>query len=453
MNFKISKQFTAYLSDLIQSDNTTLIAKKLKDVHPADIAELFDQISLEETIFVFKLLSEEIASDVLVELEEDVREKLLESLSSKEIAEQVDNMDTDDATDIIQELPEERQEDILSEIEDEEQVKDIEELLSYDEDTAGGLMGKEFIKVNENWSTATCVKEMRQQAQEQEIEHVYSIYVVDKDEKLLGTLSLKSLITASPKSKIQDLYRAGGVQSITPETDNEEVANIMKKYDLPAIPVVDENNVLIGRITIDDVVDVIKEEAEKDYQMASGISENVESSDSIWILTRARLPWLLVGLLGGILGAQVIGLFESEIMLYPKMALFIPLIAAMGGNVGVQSSAIIVQGLANNSLESKKILTKLLKELGVAILNGLACTLIIFLYIVVADDEINLAFTISLSLFSVIIFAGIFGTLIPLLLNKYKIDPALATGPFITTLNDVFGLLLYFLIGTLMYFQ
>lgn len=453
MNFEISKEFITHLSELIESDNRSLISESLQDVHHADIAELLDELDINQALYVFKILPEDITPDVLVELEEDVREKLLEILSPKEIAEQVDSMDSDDATDIIQELPEEQQEQILSEIEDEELTKDIEELLSYDEDTAGGLMGKEFIKVNENWTTATCVKEMRQQAKEQEIEDIYSIYVVDENEKLLGTLSLKSLITASPRSKIQTLYREGGVQSVTPEMKNEEVANIMKKYDLPAIPVIDENEVLIGRITFDDVVDVIKEEAEKDYQMASGLSESVESSDSIWLLTRARLPWLLVGLLGGILGAQVIGLFESEIELYPKMALFIPLIAAMGGNVGVQSSAIIVQGLANNSLESKQILSKLVKEFSVAALNGLACTLIIFLYVIAFDSELDLAFTISTSLFSVIIFAGIFGTLIPLLLNKYKIDPALATGPFITTLNDVFGLLLYFLIGTLMYFQ
>lgn len=451
MQFKISKEFIKEISEAIALRKDAFIAETLAPIHPADIAEVFEEVTLDEAKYIFKLLPDDVASDVLVELDEDVREEFLKSFTSKEIAEQVDNMDTDDAADILKDLSEEEKERILSEIEDLDQASNIKDLLTYAEDSAGALMAKEFIRVDENWPAATCVKEMRRQAQELEIDNIYAIYVTDQEGKLLGTLSLKSLITASPRAKIQDLYQSG-VHSVNVNSDVEDVARVMEKYDLPAIPVVDDNNVLLGRITFDDVVDVIKEEAEKDYQMASGISEKVESSDTVWILSRARLPWLLVGLFGGVLGAQVIGLYEDKIHIYPEMAFFIPLIVAMGGNVGVQASAIIVQGLANNSLGSSSILHRLTKEFGVATLNGLACTLLIFLYNLIVDQDLNLSLTISTALFTVIIFAGFFGTLIPLILDRLKIDPALATGPFITTMNDVFGLLLYFLIGSLMYF-
>ncbi|MFP5470571.1 MAG: magnesium transporter [Bacteroidia bacterium] len=451
MQFNISKEFIKELSEAVALRNDALIAETFSSVHPADIAELFEEISLDQAKYIFKLLPEETASDVLVELDEDVREEFLKSFTSKEIADQVDNMDTDDAADILKDLSEDEKERILSEIEDLDQASNIKDLLAYPEDSAGALMAKEFIRVDENWPAATCVKEMRRQAQELEIDNIYTIYVTDNEGKLLGTLSLKSLIIASPRAQIKELYNSG-VHSVNVNADVEEVAQIMDKYDLPAIPVVDDNNILLGRITFDDVVDVIKEEAEKDYQMASGISEKVESSDTIWILSRARLPWLLVGLFGGVLGAQVIGLYEDKIHIYPEMAFFIPLIVAMGGNVGVQASAIIVQGLANNSLGSSSIFQRLIKEFGVATLNGLACTLLILVYNLIVDQDLQLSLTISTALFTVIIFAGLFGTLIPLVLDKFKIDPALATGPFITTMNDVFGLLLYFFIGTLMYF-
>ena len=309
-------------------------------------------------------------------------------------------------------------------------------------------MAKELVKVKVDWDVATCITEIRAQAEE--VENMYTVYVVDENDVLQGRISLKKLILAPDNTKIKELYN-DEVIIVKVDFEREDVAQIMDKYDLVVIPVIDEIGRLLGRITIDDVVDVMREEAEKDYQMASGISENVESSDNAWMLTRARLPWLLIGLFGGILGAQVIEAYEGQIKIHPEMAFFIPLIAAMAGNVGVQSSAIVVQGLANNSLGLDSLWKKLFKELLVGLINGVVLAGLIFAYNYFFTDDITLGIIVSTSLFVVIVFAAIFGTLVPLMLDKYKIDPALATGPFITTVNDVFGLFLYLYIGYLMY--
>jgi magnesium transporter len=388
------------------------------------------------------------AADVLVELEEDDREHLLENVPGDILARKfIDRMDSDDAADIIAELPDEVKKDVLNNIADREHAGDIADLLTYDEDTAGGLMAKELITVNENWMVSTALREMRKQAQD--IDEIYFVYVIDDNEILKGTLSLKKLLLTN-SDKIEEVYDKD-VISVGVETPAEEVANIMNKYDLVALPVVDGINRLKGRITIDDVVDVIREEAERDYQMASGISSDVEATDSAIQLLRARLPWLFIGLIGGIFGAKVIELYEGQLSLYPEMAFFIPLIAAMGGNVGIQSSAIIVQGLASNSMGIESNVRKLFKELGVALLNGASLAAILLAYNLIDSDSMALTITVSVSLLVVIVFASIFGTFVPLSLNKLKIDPALATGPFITTVNDIIGLLLYFLIGHLFY--
>ncbi|MFN3917402.1 MAG: magnesium transporter [Flavobacteriales bacterium] len=449
MQFELTKKFIEELSQAIAEGNDSFLLEKLEPLHPADIAEILENTPTQEARYIYNQLEEELASDVLVEMDEDFRERFLELFTEEEIAEQVDYMDTDDAADVIQYLSDERKERVLSHIEDAAQASDIIDLLNYEEDTAGSIMAKEFIKVNENWSVAVSIREMRKQAQE--IEHVYNIYVVNDLNILLGTLSLKSLLYASPRQLIKELY-SPTVRSVKTTDSTEYVANLMEKYDYVAVPVVNEEGVLLGRITIDDVVDVIKEEAEKDYQMASGISESVESSDSVITLSRARLPWLLIGMTGGILGSQIIGGFETQIQLYPKMAAFIPLVAATAGNVGVQAAAIVVQAIANNTIHAQTTSNKLMKELGVAALNGVACALIIFFYNMMMGEPVKLALTVSVALISVITFAGVFGTLIPLLLNSRKIDPAVATGPFITTMNDIFGLLQYFFIGWLIYF-
>tara|TARA_Y100000385_G_scaffold145208_1_gene150808 strand:+ start:5233 stop:6582 length:1350 start_codon:yes stop_codon:yes gene_type:complete len=445
MKFELTNEFISELNELINNKDPQSVQSYIKDCHHADIAEILDELEFENACFLFELLEDNIAADVLVELEDDLREELLKIHSPKEIAEEfVDNMDSDDAADIISELPENKKQEVLSHIEDQELASDIADLLNYEEDTAGGLMAKELIKVNGNWSVMRCVKEMRRQAED--VELVYTIYVVDDNNVLLGTLSLKRLLLTDSKTVISDIMKEDIIK-VSASMDQEEVANTMNKYDLIVLPVVNDLNQLIGRITADDVMHIMKEEAEKDYQMASGISEDVESSDTVWEITRARLPWLLIGMIGGLFGAKVIGVFDIEKNY--QMAFFIPLIAAMGGNVGVQSAAIVVQSLAGGTNSLGNISQRLLKELGVALVNGVICSSIILLAAYFLGYGILLSLTVSIALLSVIIFAALFGTFIPLILDKNKIDPALATGPFITTVNDVLGLFIYFLIGQL----
>ncbi|MBT5614826.1 MAG: magnesium transporter [Flavobacteriales bacterium] len=441
---EINSTYIEQLTSLIEEQNSKELTSRIEELHIADIAEIIENVSLENAKYLFELISdEEKSAAVLVELEDDTREELLEDLSAKEIAEEViDNLESDDAADLIGELSEDKKEEVLSHIEDEELASDISDLLNYPEDTAGGLMAKELIKVNEKWNTLQCLREMRKQAEH--VKQVHTIYVVNDNDILLGSMSLRRLLLIETNTPIKEIIKTD-IISVNATEDDEDVANIMNKYDLIVLPVVNVDNKLIGRITIDDVMDVVKEEAEKDYQMASGISEDVESSDSVWTLTRARLPWLLIGMIGGLLGAKVIGIFDLENNF--ELAFFIPLIAAMGGNVGVQSAAIVVQGLANDSLKMDNIFQKLIKELGVGLLNGFICSIIILGAAFGLGYSMELSLTVSLSLLAVIVFAAVFGTFIPLTLEKYKIDPALATGPFITTVNDVLGLFIYFWIG------
>ncbi len=448
MRFELSKEFLENLRIKIAEQDTSWIRANVLELHFADIAEILDKLSNEEAKYIYFQMDEDLQADVLMELGEDIRDRFLASLSSKEIADQLENLDSDDAADILGELPDEKIQEVIAQMEDDEAAEDIVDLLNYDEDTAGGLMQKEFLKARVDWPVNRCLVELRRQAED--VERVYTIYVVDELNKLVGFLSLKRLLFASPKTKIVDLYQDKNVISVKSSDSSEEVAKVMEKYDLLAVPVVDLQNKLVGRITYDDVVDVIKEEADKDFQLATGLSEKVESNASVWRISRARLPWLFIGMLGGILGAQVISGFETSIALVPALAFFIPLITAMGGNVGVQSSAIVVQSLAkgNNSLD--RIGRKLMKEAVVALVNGILLSALIF-GIAYMFENATLGFVVSISLFTVIIFAAVFGTLIPLLLNKYKIDPALATGPFITTLNDVLGLFIYFTVGMLLY--
>ena len=448
MRFELTRDFLSELEEALVKNDIKWIEESIFNLHVADIASVIDELDNQSANFIYKLLDEERQADVLIELDEDIREDLLKTFSTKEIARQLENLDSDDAADVIAELPKDKVEEVISHITDDEAAEDIVDLLNYDEDSAGGLMQKEFIKAKLDWPVNRCVVELRRQAEN--VEKVFTIYVVDNDDRLVGFLSLKSLLFASPNTKISDLFQDRNMISVKTNDDSEEVAKIMEKYDLVSVPVVDLQNKLVGRITIDDVVDVIKEEADKDFQMASGISEMVEASDSIWRISRARMPWLLIGMLGGILGAQVISGFEGGISEVPALAFFIPLITAMGGNVGVQSSAIVVQSLAKGNDQFGSILKKILKESLVGIVNGLVLSIIIY-GIGHAFESPVLGIVVSLSLFTVMLFAAIFGTLIPLLLDKYNIDPALATGPFITTLNDVLGLFIYLTIGVLLY--
>lgn len=445
IQFKITEELLDLVQELIENQNDKALKHLLKDYHYADVAEILNELELEDALYVIKLLDSETTSDILTELDEDIREKVLQNLSAKEIAEEIEELDTDDAADIIAELPISRQHEVISKIEDEDHKAEIQELLTYDEDTAGGLMAKELVKVYETWTVAGCLRRIRGQAEN--VTRVHSVYVVDKKNKLIGRLSLKDLITAKSDQKIADIY-ISSVDFVYVDEDVEEVAKIMAKYDLEAIPVVDRNKTLLGRITIDDVIDVIKEEADKDYQLAAGISQDVEADDSILQLTRARIPWLALGLLGGIGAFLIMEGFQESFSQYAVLFFFTPLIAAMAGNVGVQSSAIIVQGLANDDVKGS-INSRLIKEMLLAALNGAILALFLFLFVFFYNGNIVTAIAISVSLVAVIVVAGLVGTFVPLFLDKRGIDPAIATGPFITTSNDIFGILIYFLIAKL----
>jgi magnesium transporter len=444
MQFELTEDFIENIEQLIVENKGDELRELLHQFHFADVAELLEELSSDEATYLVKLLESDLTSEALMELDDDVREKILDRLSPKEIAKELEEMDTDDAADIIAELDDDIQKKVIKRIKDGDHAADIIELLTYDEDTAGGLMAKELVQVKETWTIAGCVREMRRQAKN--VTRVHSIYVTDKHGKLKGRLSLKDLLTAGEKAHVSDIY-IDKVDFVSVDTENEEVARIMQKYDLEAIPVVDKNGILVGRITIDDIVDFIKDEADKDYQLAAGITGDVEADDSLFKLTRARLPWLLIGMFGGLGAASIISGFETIFLKYPNLLLFIPLIQATAGNVGVQSSAIVVQGLANDTLKGN-IIGRLLKESALALINGLSIALVVLLisHFIFGTTYLE-SISLAIALVAVIILAALIGTFVPIILDNRGIDPAVATGPFITTSNDVFGILTYFLIA------
>ena len=448
MSDLLTKNLTEEIKQSLAAGDMEQVRALLGELYPEDIAELFYSLGVDEMQEILDLLEKDEAVKTLTALDEDLRLKLLKLYTPDHIAKEfVDYMDSDDAADMLNELPADLAEEVIALLTDEEQARNVTSLLRYKDDTAGGLMAKELVKVNLNWTLAECIEEIRHQAEN--VERVYSVYVVDNKNRLKGIVSLKSMILAPATVKVETIYNPD-IQEVTTHTPGEEVAQMMNKYGLVALPVVDALGRLMGRITIDDVVEFIKEEADKDYQLLSGISEDVELTDKVWILSRARLPWLLIGLLGGIASSRVVGMYEGELLIHPQMAFFMPLVAAMGGNAGVQSSAIVVQGLANNTMGTKDIMPKLGKEFTVALINGLICALVILGYNLFIGSPQNLSFTVGTALLSVIIFASVLGMVVPLLLDKAKIDPALATGPFITTTNDLLGLGVYFTIGQIM---
>ena len=444
MQFQLTDEFIEQVEKLIADNNGEALKIFLEDFHFADIAELLEELNTEEATYIVKLLDSEITSEILIELDEDLRERILDNLTPSEIADELDEMDTDDAADIIAELDDHIQKQVIGHIEDVEHAADIVDLLRYDEDTAGGLMAKELVRVKETWTVAGCVREMRRQAEN--VTRVHSIYVTDKEGRLKGRLSLKDLLTASERAHISEVY-IPKVDKVNVHTPADEVARIMQKYDLEAIPVVDDEGILVGRITIDDIVDYIKEEAERDYQLAAGISQDVEASDGLFKQTKARLPWLMIGMMGGLGAATIISNFEVILNDFPKLLIFVPLIQATAGNVGVQSSAIIVQGLANDSLRGH-LFARIVRETTVALVNGISIAIIVLLisHFVFYTSYLE-SLSIGIAIITVIILAAIVGNLIPIFLHKRGIDPAVATGPFITTSNDVFGIFTYFLIA------
>ena len=447
------KEFTQeqieLIDELIDNRDTPGVTAQIRDMHPADVAELFRQLNLKQAEWVFDLLPDnEYKADVLMELDEEDRKKLLEDMNPEEIGHFIDLLDTDDAVDLIQELDKEDREEVMQHIDDVEQAGDIVDLLQYDEDTAGGLMGTEMIMVNENLSMPDCLKEMRRQAED--LDDIYYVYVIDNDNRLRGILPLKKMITHPSVSKIKHVMEADPV-SVRTDTPIEDVAKDFEKYDLVAMPVIDSIGRLVGQITVDDVMDQVREQSERDYQLASGISRDIDADDSVFAQTKARLPWLLIGIIGGIVNSLILTGFEAQIAAVTMLAIFIPLIGGTGGNVGVQASAIVVQGLANGKLELRNAGRQIAREVVVALMNAVVISATVLLYILICHPKAYaVALAVGSSLFCVVIFATVFGTLVPLTLERLKINPALATGPFIQITNDVVGLLIYVAMSTWM---
>ncbi|WP_258103388.1 magnesium transporter [Marinoscillum sp. MHG1-6] len=448
MQFELSKEFLERFQQALDESDESFIKQSLEGVNPADITSLLYEFDADQCKYVFGLLPLEADAAILQDLDADVREGFLKHFTPKELAGYLEHMDSDDGADILYQLPLKVREEVIKDIENEEKASHLLDLLRYPEDVAGGLMAKEMIRANVNWTILQCIDEIRKQAEN--VQRIYSVYVVDDKGKLLGRVSLKKIILADDNTRIADIFDDDLV-AVETHMEDEEVAAMMTKYDLDAVPVVNARGKLVGRITIDDIVDVITEQAEEERQIMAGISSDVEEDDSVWDLSKARLPWLIIGMAGGFLGAQFLGLFEGDIAIIPALAFFIPLITATGGNVGIQSSSIVVQSLANPNVFAGTMLQRLFKVLLVAIVNGVILALMVFGAVMLVNKNQELAMTVSLALFSVVLLASFMGTVTPLILDKFGINPALASGPFITTANDLLGLAVYFSVAHLLY--
>lgn len=449
MEFEVSQEYLNWLREAISKDEAALIQESMQEANPADILTVLYELNTEESKYIIKLLDKERAADIIVEIEEEQQTAFLKNFTYKEIADFIDYLESDDGADILNRLPIQTREEVIANMENAEKARHVKDLIRYEEDHAGGLMAKELIKVNLNWTVNQCIEEIRRQAEN--VEKLYSIYVVDEKNHLLGKVSVKKLLLSNGNTKVADIYDEE-IVSVPTYMEEEEIASIMRRYDLEAVPVVDVLNRLVGRITIDDIVDVITEMAEEERQLMSGISEDVEErTDNVWLLTRARLPWLVIGMVGGLLGAQFIGIFEADISLVPAMAFFIPLITATGGNVGIQSATLVVQSLASSSVFGDTLTKRLAKVLIVAIINGLALSALVLGSNLIFGQEFKLALVVSIALFSVVLLASLMGTITPLVLDKFGINPAMASGPFITTANDLLGLAVYFSVAHLLY--
>ncbi len=441
--FELTKEYLEKIQAAISEQNNEFIRTEMEELFPADITNILYELEGEEAHYLVTLLDTKLAAEIIVNLDPDDRKKFLKNFTSQQIAEYVDLLDSDDAVDILNEQPVNVREEVIALVSDREQARFIIDLLHYDEDCAGGLMQKELVKINVKQSVTECVEEIRRQAED--VENVYSVYVVDDEGTLLGRASLKKIILAKRGSKIADIF-TDDIVSVKTTATGEEVADIMQKYDLDAVPVVNIQGRLLGRITIDDVVDFITEQAHEDVQAMAGISEDVEEDDSVWKLVRSRLPWLLIGMTGSFLAAKIIGVFDGEVARTPALAAFIPLIGSTGGNVGIQSSALIVQSLADKSGIDTSLTDRLKKVLLVSLLNGLIAATFAFLGTLVLEHENTISLVMSLSIFSIVMLASFMGTITPLVLNQFDINPAVASGPFITTTNDLLGYGVYFLI-------
>jgi magnesium transporter len=448
MQFELSKDYLERFTQAVEAHEDDFIISSLTGVNPADISELLEEFDIQQSKYVIDLQQKEVGAEIIVGLEEHTREEFLEIFSAQELASYVELMESDDAVDVINGMPFRKQEEVVTAFRDEEMAGHVRDLLKYDEDVAGGLMAKELIQANLNWTIQQCIEEIRKQAER--VENIYSVYVVDDLGKLLGRVRLKNIILSENNTRVADIYDKD-IVSIDAHAEEEEVATTMQKYDLEALPVINKKGILIGRVTIDDAMDVVTEQAEEDRQMMTGISGDVEEDDTVWVLSKARLPWLVIGLVGGLLGAKFISLFEADIALIPAMAFFIPLITATGGNVGIQSSSIVVQGLASPNAFEDSMFRKMVKVLFVAIVNGLILAVIVFGIVIFSTSDQIIATTVASALFSVVLLSSFMGTITPLLLDRIGVNPAMASGPFITTANDLLGLTIYFMVAHLLY--
>ncbi len=447
IKFELSKEYLDLIVQAIERQDAVFIRETMEGVDPADISLLLDEASAENARYVLDILNNEVGAEIIEEFEEDTRQEFLKELEPVEIAQYLEEMESDDAVDIINDLPVKTREEVIAAIKDPESAAHIQELMRYDEDCAGGLMAKEMIVANVNWNIQQTIEEIRRQAEN--VEKIYSIYVVDDREKLLGKVSVKRIILTSDNACIKDIYDED-IKAVETYMDEDEVADIMQKYDLVAVPVVNLQGRLVGRITIDDIVDVITEQAEEDMQLMSGISTDVEEDDSIWAISKARLPWLLVGLIGGTLGAWAIGFFEGDLESNAALAFFIPLVMATGGNVGIQSSTLVVQSLANRSAFEESFGRRIAKMFLVALLTGVVLAAISFGIVYLWKGEDRLAGVVAISLICVVMLSSFMGTSTPLVLDKLGVNPALASGPFITTTNDILGIIVYLAIANLL---
>jgi magnesium transporter len=445
--FELSKDFAERLKLAVDSRDVAFIKESLDGVNPADITETLEEFNSEDSKYVLSLLNIETSSEIISNLDEDTLKKFLRIYTPQEIALFIEEMDSDDAVDILNELPNEVSDAVIAAVENPEKVTHIRDLMRYDEDVAGGLMAKELIKANINWTIEQTIEEIRRQGEN--VTQIYSVYVVDNYNTLQGKVSLRRIMLAKAGTKIKDIYESD-IVSVQTNEEEEEVVALMRKYDLEAIPVVNHRGKLVGRITIDDVVDVMTEQAEEDRQLMSGISEDVEEDDSIWLLTRARIPWLVIGLIGSFFGAEVIRQFEDNIAVVPILASFIPLITATGGNVAIQSSSMVVQTLATKSVFQESSFVRLIKVIAVALLNGLLLAFLAFALSYFLRRDLDISVVVAASLACVVLLASLSGTITPIILDKFGINPAAASGPFITTANDLLGLAVYFLVAFLL---
>ena len=449
---EIGEQFVDEIDGFLQEGQRGIVLNIIEDLHPADIAQLIRHLPEDSGRALFHWLPEDKAGAALTEMESARRNVLLGDKDTGEIVSLLDEIDTDDAADVLNDLPDDVAQDVLPRLED---TYEVQALLRYPDDSAGGLMENEYVAVRDTATVGQATEELRQCAEE--VDPVYAVYVHDAAGRLVGVVDLKRLVLAPAGAPISSIMAEP--TSVEPELDQEEVARIMERYDLVTLPVVSADGHLLGRITIDDIVDVIREEAEEDLQRASGITGDEEFSASIFAVSRGRLVWLMVGLVGAFCSGLVIRAFEGELEAAAVLAMFIPIVMAMAGNAGIQSSAIAVQGLASGDLWSSDVVRRIGKELAVALINGIALAIALAGIVIVMGSLgvlgdaliVQLAITSAISLLIVIVIATVLGALIPLLLHRIGIDPALAMGPFIMASNDIIGLAVFFSVASVLY--